>query len=344
MAPEFSRSHLQGLVEGGHVRVDGATAHPPRGASCVVGQVVQWTWCPPKRAWPSARRRWRCILYEDDTCWCWTSRPAWWCTRRAGNWQGTLLNGLLARTMRRRALPRAGIVHRLDKDTSGVMVVGKTLPAVTALVRDIAAREVHRQYLALAHWGARSNRSFERIDAPIGRDPHSACAWPWWPVAGRRAPTSSAWPCATASAPCAAGCTPAARTRSACTWRTAATRWWPTPLYGGRRRWACSARPARHAACGWRTPSRAGEPGVRLPAAARLCRRLGRSGPGLIAASPPCAPALQCGPAPTALPAPRPECRACLKRSPVPAGRTVPPTPRPRAALAPRGPRFCGHR
>jgi 23S rRNA pseudouridine1911/1915/1917 synthase len=62
-------------------------------------------------------------------------------------------------------------VHRLDKDTSGLMVVGKTLPAVTALVRAIAAREVHRVYLALAH-GVPPAASFS-IDAPIGRDPQS---------------------------------------------------------------------------------------------------------------------------------------------------------------------------
>jgi 23S rRNA pseudouridine1911/1915/1917 synthase len=89
----------------------------------------------------------------------------------SGNWQGTLLNGLLAWHAGAVALPRAGIVHRLDKDTSGLMVVGKTLPAVTALSRAIAAREVHRQYLALAHgaWPA----ALTSIEAPIGRDPRS---------------------------------------------------------------------------------------------------------------------------------------------------------------------------
>jgi 23S rRNA pseudouridine1911/1915/1917 synthase len=85
-----------------------------------------------------------------------------------GNWQDTL-NGLLARDPASAALPRAGIVHRLDKDTSGVMMVGRTLPAVTALVRAIAAREVHRRYLAVAH-GVPDRQAFD-IDAPIGRDP-----------------------------------------------------------------------------------------------------------------------------------------------------------------------------
>jgi 23S rRNA pseudouridine1911/1915/1917 synthase len=88
----------------------------------------------------------------------------------AGNWSGTLMNGLLAHHAGAAALPRAGIVHRLDKDTSGLMVVGKTLEAVTALSRMIAAREVHREYLALAQ-GHVADELF--IDAPLRRDPVS---------------------------------------------------------------------------------------------------------------------------------------------------------------------------
>jgi 23S rRNA pseudouridine1911/1915/1917 synthase len=89
----------------------------------------------------------------------------------AGNWSGTVLNGLLARHAGAASLPRAGIVHRLDKDTSGLMVVGKTLVAVTALVRAIAAREVHREYLAIAHGEVRPAEF--SIDAPLARDPQS---------------------------------------------------------------------------------------------------------------------------------------------------------------------------
>jgi 23S rRNA pseudouridine1911/1915/1917 synthase len=87
----------------------------------------------------------------------------------AGNWSGTLLNGLLARDPAAARLPRAGIVHRLDKDTSGLMVVGRSLEAVTALVRDMAARKIHRHYLALVH-GDVGGKPFS-IDAPVGRDP-----------------------------------------------------------------------------------------------------------------------------------------------------------------------------
>jgi 23S rRNA pseudouridine1911/1915/1917 synthase len=86
----------------------------------------------------------------------------------AGNWTGTLMNGLLAHHVGAVDLPRAGIVHRLDKDTSGLMVVGKTLIAVTALSRAIAAREVSRQYLALVQGVV--PESFT-IESSIGRDP-----------------------------------------------------------------------------------------------------------------------------------------------------------------------------
>jgi 23S rRNA pseudouridine1911/1915/1917 synthase len=87
----------------------------------------------------------------------------------AGNWSGTLLNGLLAHHAGAASLPRAGIVHRLDKDTSGLMLVGKSRQAVEALVRAIAAREVNRQYLALAH-GRWLGAAEQGVDQPVGRD------------------------------------------------------------------------------------------------------------------------------------------------------------------------------
>lgn len=86
-----------------------------------------------------------------------------------GNWTGTLLNGLLALDANAWQTPRAGIVHRLDKDTSGLMVIARSRSCMDALVSMIAQRQVQRQYLALAHrtWqgGGRD------IDLPIGRDP-----------------------------------------------------------------------------------------------------------------------------------------------------------------------------
>jgi 23S rRNA pseudouridine1911/1915/1917 synthase len=89
-----------------------------------------------------------------------------------GNWGGTLLNGLLALDKRSALIPRAGIVHRLDKDTSGLMVVARSRVAMDALVQAIAAREVSRQYLALAHRPWRGP-AVVTVDAPIGRDPRN---------------------------------------------------------------------------------------------------------------------------------------------------------------------------
>ncbi|MDE2566502.1 MAG: RluA family pseudouridine synthase [Burkholderiales bacterium] len=171
MAPEFSRSRLQQLVTGGHVRLDGQPATTParrvRAGQQVALDLVPTAESQAFRPQPMALA----VLHEDDDLLV-LDKPAGLVVHPApGHWSGTLLNGLLAHHAAAAALPRAGIVHRLDKDTSGVMMVGKTLAAVTALVRDIAAREVHRRYLALA-WGLPAPASF-RIDAPIGRDPVS---------------------------------------------------------------------------------------------------------------------------------------------------------------------------
>ncbi|RCS59946.1 RluA family pseudouridine synthase [Parvibium lacunae] len=86
----------------------------------------------------------------------------------AGNWQGTLLNGLLHAYPELAEIPRAGIVHRLDKETSGVMVVARTLTAQTELVRQLQARTVKREYRALV-WG--HVPAAGKITAPMGRDP-----------------------------------------------------------------------------------------------------------------------------------------------------------------------------
>jgi 23S rRNA pseudouridine1911/1915/1917 synthase len=87
-----------------------------------------------------------------------------------GNWSGTLLNGLLHLDPGLKLIPRAGIVHRLDKDTSGLMVTARTRTAMDALVQMIAARQVHREYLAIAHRPWRG-ALLREVDAPIGRDP-----------------------------------------------------------------------------------------------------------------------------------------------------------------------------
>ncbi len=85
-----------------------------------------------------------------------------------GNWEGTLLNALLHHAPSLSEVPRAGIVHRLDKDTSGLLVVAKTLISQTDLVRQLQARTVSREYLALAHGEVTRGG---RVDAPIDRHP-----------------------------------------------------------------------------------------------------------------------------------------------------------------------------
>jgi len=188
LAPEFSRSHLQHLVLRGHVGLDGV---PAATASRRVraGQRLTLELVPTdeSRAYTPQPMP-MAVLYEDEHLLV-LDKPAGLVVHPApGNWSGTLLNGLLARHAGAAALPRAGIVHRLDKDTSGVMMVGKTLPAVTALVRDIAARHVHRRYLALAHGVTGADFS---VDAPIGRDPRVRVRMAVVPVAagGRAART-----------------------------------------------------------------------------------------------------------------------------------------------------------
>ncbi|MBT9488158.1 MAG: RluA family pseudouridine synthase [Rubrivivax sp.] len=169
--PEFSRTWLQALVARGHVRLDGGVATLParrvRSGQSLAVELVPTAESLAFRPEPLAIT----ALWEDDHILV-LDKPAGLVVHpAAGNWSGTLLNGLLARHPGAAQLPRAGIVHRLDKDTSGVMVVGKTLAAVTALSRAIAERSVQRRYLALAH-GAVAEASFS-VEAPIGRDPVS---------------------------------------------------------------------------------------------------------------------------------------------------------------------------
>ena len=171
LAPEFSRNHLQSLVERGHVQLDGKPAQVAA-RKLRAGQQLRLELVPTEesrafRPQPMALD----IVFEDEHLLV-LNKPAGLVVHpAAGNWSGTLLNGLLAHHAAAATLPRAGIVHRLDKDTSGLLVVGKTLPAVTALSRAIAAREVHRHYLALAH--GRVPWDEKRVDAAIGRDPVS---------------------------------------------------------------------------------------------------------------------------------------------------------------------------
>ncbi|MCC6246877.1 MAG: RluA family pseudouridine synthase [Rubrivivax sp.] len=173
LAPEFSRSHVQHLIDGGHAQLQGQPARVPsrkvRAGDELALELVPTDESRAFRAEPAMREQ-LVIVHEDEHLLV-VHKPAGLVVHpAAGHWSGTLLNALLAHHAGAAALPRAGIVHRLDKDTSGLMLVGKTLPAVTALVRDIAARDVQRLYVALA-WGHVPDEL--SIDEPIGRDPRS---------------------------------------------------------------------------------------------------------------------------------------------------------------------------
>ncbi len=169
LAPEFSRSHLQHLLGEGHAWLDGV---PARIASRRVksGQRLRVQLVPTDESRAYTPQPMALQVVHEDAHLLVLDKPAGLVVHpAAGNWSGTLLNGLLAHHAGAAQLPRAGIVHRLDKDTSGLMLVGKTLPAVTALVRAIAAREVHRRYLAICHGEPAVTRF--TVEAPIGRDP-----------------------------------------------------------------------------------------------------------------------------------------------------------------------------
>lgn len=170
-APEFSRSHLQALVARGAVAVDGI-AQTQASRKLRVGQVVEVQLLPTEQTQAFRPQAMALSLLHEDEHLIVLDKPAGLVVHPApGHWSGTLLNGLLAHHPGAQGLPRAGIVHRLDRDTSGVMVVAKTLACMQALVAAIAAREVQRLYRAIAT--GRVLEDHQDIDAPVGRDPRS---------------------------------------------------------------------------------------------------------------------------------------------------------------------------
>lgn len=172
LVPEFSRSYLQQLIDLEGVTINGVVIRKPstRVKAADVG-VIELRPTPQSQAFKPEVMALE-VIYEDEHLMV-INKPAGLVVHPApGNWSGTLLNGLLAHDTRVVNLPRAGIVHRLDKDTSGLMVVARTRPVMDALIRLIAAREVSRQYVALANRSWVGARTCE-VNAPIGRDPRN---------------------------------------------------------------------------------------------------------------------------------------------------------------------------
>lgn len=172
LTPEFSRSYLQQLMADGAVRWNGALAQKAS-SKVKVDDVVEVELRPTQQAMAFVAEAMSLAVIFEDAHLMVIVKPAGLVVHpAAGNWSGTLLNGLLAHHAGAANLPRAGIVHRLDKDTSGLMLVGKSRQAVEGLVRAIAARDVKREYLAIGH-GAWKAGAEVTVDQPIGRDVHN---------------------------------------------------------------------------------------------------------------------------------------------------------------------------
>ena len=172
LCPEFSRSYLQQLIEQDCVFLDGAPC-TKRAAKLRMGQQLMVRIKPTEQSQAFKPEPMNLdVLFEDHHLLVVHKRAGVVVHPAAGHWSGTLLNGLLAHHKGAQDLPRAGIVHRLDKDTSGLMVVAKTRLCMDALVAMIAARHVSRQYLAIGTglWLGESERA---VDQPIGRDPRN---------------------------------------------------------------------------------------------------------------------------------------------------------------------------
>jgi 23S rRNA pseudouridine1911/1915/1917 synthase len=167
LLPDYSRSRLQTWIKDKRVTLDGQCVAPKQ-AVWGGGKVRVEPELHPSETPYTAEDIALDVVYEDDALLV-VNKPAGLVVHPgSGNWQGTMLNALLHHAPQLACIPRAGIVHRLDKDTSGLLVVAKTLTSQTDLVRQLQARSVGRDYLAVvqglvAHDG--------KVDAPLGRHP-----------------------------------------------------------------------------------------------------------------------------------------------------------------------------
>ncbi len=167
MFHDYSRTRLKDWIVAGRLRVDDA---PKRPRDPVTGGEVVELWPDPTpvvedRAQPIGLA----VLYEDPELLV-IDKPAGLVVHPgAGNRQGTLLNALLHHDVALEALARAGIVHRLDKDTSGLMVVARSARAQRRLIEALRRHEVRRGYRAVVQGTMIAGG---RVDAPLGRHPH----------------------------------------------------------------------------------------------------------------------------------------------------------------------------
>ena len=169
LLPEFSRNRIQNWIRARKISVDeswGTTKMKVSGGEAVRVEIepVRGATSDSPEAIPLD------VVFEDQVLLVINKPVGLVVHPGSGNPRGTLLNALLHRVPQVAELPRAGIVHRLDKDTSGLLVVAKTLTAHTDLVRQLQARTVKREYLALVYGEVDRTGT---VDAPLARDPHN---------------------------------------------------------------------------------------------------------------------------------------------------------------------------
>ncbi len=163
--PQHSRSRLTTWIKAGRITLEGASPSP----SHKVWGGEKITMAPLADPRATAFRAQAIpidVVYEDAHLIVINKPPGLVVHPGSGNWDGTLLNALLQHAPSLAQIPRAGIVHRLDKDTSGLLVVAKTLTTQTALVRQLQDHSVTREYVAVVHGLVAREGS---VDAPIGR-------------------------------------------------------------------------------------------------------------------------------------------------------------------------------
>lgn len=165
--PDYSRSRLAGWIRSGDLQVDGRTVKP--NFRIAAGQVLQLDAVLERHdSNPEPQAMRLSILFEDPDLLI-IDKPAGLVVHPgSGNTEGTLVNGLLHFDPELATLPRAGLVHRLDKDTSGCLVVARTARAHNYLVQALKRREIQRHYQALV-WGRVIAGG--HVDAPLGRHP-----------------------------------------------------------------------------------------------------------------------------------------------------------------------------
>jgi 23S rRNA pseudouridine1911/1915/1917 synthase len=164
LLPQYSRSRLQRWIDEGAVKVNGL---PVRSRDVVVsGQVAEIEARLPKETGVKAEKLPLDIVHQDAAIIILNKPPGVVVHPGAGNPGKTLQNALLAHDPKLKRVPRAGLVHRIDKDTSGLLVVARTIEAQTALVAELAEHDIEREYLAVCT-GAMTGGG--TVDKPIDR-------------------------------------------------------------------------------------------------------------------------------------------------------------------------------